>query len=108
MVCVVSAITFGMLSAAGGDALTALSENPQVSGETLERLRNVYGLDRPLPERYLTWASAAVRGDMGESFIYRTPVLSLLATRFGNTAMLAIVGMLIALLIAIPFAYLIC
>jgi peptide/nickel transport system permease protein len=103
----VSAITFGMLSAAGGDALSGLRENPQVSQETLERLSAVYGLDRPVPTRYFSWLAGSVRGDLGESFLYKTPVLDLLLSRFVNTAMLAIVGLLIALLIAIPSAYLV-
>ena len=103
----VSAITFGLLSAAGGDALTALSENPQVSQETVDRLRAVYELDRPLTIRYLKWLGGLVQGDFGESFLYRTPVLGLLLARSLNTAMFAVAGLVIALGIAFPSAYLI-
>lgn len=103
----VSAITFGMLSAAGGDALSALRENPQVSQETVERLSSVYGLDKPVTTRYFSWLGRLVSGDLGESFLYKTPVLRLLVTRFGNTAMLAVGGLFIAFLIAIPSAYLV-
>ena len=103
----VSAITFGLLSAAGGDALTALSENPQVSQETVDRLRAVYELDRPLTIRYLKWLGGLVQGDLGESFLYRTPVLDLLLARSLNTAMFAVAGLVIALGIAFPSAYLI-
>jgi len=103
----VSVITFGMLSAAGGDALSALRENPQISQQTLDRLSAVYGLDKPVTTRYLAWLGGSVRGDLGESFLYRTPVLGLVVARFGNTAMLAIVGLVIAMLIAIPSAYLV-
>ena len=107
MLLAVSVITFGMLSAAGGDALSALRENPQVSQETVERLSAVYGLDKPVTSRYFSWLGGLVRGDLGESFLFKTPVLDLLLARFANTAMLAIVGLLIALLIAIPSAYLV-
>ena len=107
MLLAVSVITFGMLSAAGGDALSALRENPQVSQETVERLSAVYGLDKPATTRYFSWLGGLIRGDFGESFLYKTSVLGLLFARFGNTAILAIVGLLIALLIAIPSAYLI-
>lgn len=103
----VSAITFGLLSAAGGDALTSLSENPQVSQETVDRLRAVYELDRPLTIRYLKWLGGLVQGDLGESFLYRTPVLGLLLARSLNTAMFAVAGLVIALGIAFPSAYLI-
>lgn len=101
----VSVITFGMLSTAGGDALSALRENPQVSQETVDRLTAVYGLDKPIAARYLSWLGGLVRGDLGESFLYKTPVLGLLLARFGNTAILAIAGLTIALGIAIPSAY---
>ena len=108
MLFVVSVITFSMLSAAGGDALTALSENPQVSQDTLERLRTVYGLDRPVTTRYFTWLGGLLRGDLGRSFLYETAVSGLLIERLGNTVMLAMTGLLIAFLIAIPCAYFIC
>ena len=106
MLIVVSVITFVLLSTAGGDALTALGDNPQVSQETVDRLRSVYGLDRPIVSRYISWLGGLIRGDLGESFLYKAPVVSLLVSRFSNTAMLAAVGLLIALIIAIPLAYL--
>jgi peptide/nickel transport system permease protein len=103
----VSVITFGMLSTAGGDALSALRENPQVSQETIDRLAAVYSFDKPATTRYFTWLGGLLRGDLGESFLYKTPVLGLLLWRFGNTAILAIAGLLIALVIAMPSAYLV-
>ena len=52
MILIVSAVTFALLGLAGGDALTQLRDNPQISAETIERLRSVYGLDQPLPVRW--------------------------------------------------------
>lgn len=94
-----------MLAAAGGDALTALSDNPQVSSETVERLRTVYGLDRPMPERYFAWISAAVRGDLGESFIYKTDVGKLALSRLFNTLMIAFPSLTLAFGFALSGAY---
>ena len=102
----VSLISFAMLSAVGGDALTALSDNPQVSTETVERLRTVYGLDRPVSERYFTWLSAAVRGDLGESFTYRTPVRDLVLSRLSKTLLIALPALILALGFALFGAYL--
>ncbi|MBC7900134.1 MAG: hypothetical protein H7070_08785, partial [Saprospiraceae bacterium] len=45
MLLAVSAITFVLLSKAGGDAFSSLRDNPQISEATIERLRFVYGLD---------------------------------------------------------------
>src|ERR1051325_5915171 len=61
----VSALTFALLAATGGDALTALQHNPQVSEETLNRLRHVYGLDQPLALRYVRWLAGVARGRLG-------------------------------------------
>src|SRR4029079_10710714 len=92
MLLAVSAITFALLSAAGGDALATLRDNPQISERTIERLRIEYGLDRPLPSRYLSWLGAAVTGDLGESLSYKTPVSPLVRTRFLNTAIIGLVA----------------
>ncbi len=96
MVLVVSAIAFTLLSSAGGDALSVLRENPQVSSETVERLRRVYGLDQPLAVRYGTWLGRMAMGDLGESISMRTPVGNLVLARLGSTLKLGIAGLFIA------------
>ena len=107
MIFAVSAIAFGLLSTAGGDALTTLRDNPQVSPKTVERLKLVYGLDRPLPVRYFSWLGRAVSGDLGESFAYRAPVGALVLSRLANTAAIGTVALLIALLVSIFLGYLV-
>ena len=102
MLFAVSAITFALLSAAGGDALTALRDNPQISEATIERLRTVYGLDKPVFSRYGSWLANAARGDLGESMAFRIPVASLVWSRFLNTLLMG----LIALLLSIGFSVL--
>ena len=105
MLLVVSAVSFGLLSSAGGDALSALRENPQVSEETIERLREVYGLDRPVTERYARWLSGIVRGEMGESISFRTGVGELIASRLGNTLQLGLAALAIALAVSFVLAF---
>lgn len=105
LVFVVSAAAFGLLSAAGGDALSGLRENPQVSAETIERLRVVYGLDRPAPERYFRWLGNALSGDLGESISFRTPVVSIVGARLLETVKLAAVTLAIVLLASLSLTY---
>jgi peptide/nickel transport system permease protein len=92
----VSALTFALLAAAGGDALTALQHNPQVSEETLNRLRHVYELDQPLAVRYLRWLSGVVRGRLGDSIYFRRPVAEVLWPRWWRTLTLALAALLLA------------
>lgn len=101
MLLVVSAVTFALLSRAGGDALSNLQDNPQVSETTIERLRGVYGLDKPISVRYGNWIAAAARGDFGESFQFRIPVAGLVWRRFVSTLILAGLAIFIAVLISV-------
>ncbi|HTH36334.1 MAG TPA: ABC transporter permease [Pyrinomonadaceae bacterium] len=105
MLFAVSAIAFALLSTAGGDALSALRENPQVSEETVERLRKVYELDKPLTSRYFSWLSTTVRGDMGESIAFKTDVAALVFTRLWQTVKLGVLALLTALLVSLGLAF---
>jgi len=104
MILIVSAVTFALLGFAGGDALTQLRDNPQISEATIARLRSVYGLDQPLPIRYFRWLSAAVTGDLGESMYFRVPVSSLVWTRSVSTFLLGAAAFAIALAFAVPLS----
>jgi peptide/nickel transport system permease protein len=66
------------------------------------QLRAKMGLDKPLVERYVTWLSHTVRGDLGESFRLGVPIRPVLMTRFRNSLYLAA----LALLILVPTALL--
>jgi peptide/nickel transport system permease protein len=100
MIFIVSAVTFALLSLAGGDALTSLRDNPQISQATIENLRRVYGLDQPLAVRYFTWLKGAVVGELGESMYFRVPVRSLVASRFVSTLFLGVAALAIAIVVA--------
>ena len=104
MILFVSATTFALLGLAGGDALTQLRDNPQISEQTIERLRSVYGLDQPLPIRYFRWLSGVVSGDLGESTYFRVPVSGLVWTRSVSTFLLGTAAFAIALTIAVPLS----
>jgi peptide/nickel transport system permease protein len=93
---IVSMLTFTLLAAAGGDALTALRSDPLVSEETIQSHRRIYGLDQPLPTRYALWLSDAMRGRMGHSLSYQAPVWTIVRPRLLNTLALAAVALSIA------------
>jgi peptide/nickel transport system permease protein len=99
---VVSMLTFVLLAAAGGDALTTLRNDPLVSDKSLEEQRRIYGLDQSLAVRYTRWLGGIARGEMGESFSFRAPVWTILWPRLLNTLSLAAVALLLAWMIALP------
>ena len=100
MVLIVSMVTFALLNLAGGDAFSSVLDNPQISPATVERLRQTYGLDKPLAVRYATWLGGAVVGELGESMFFRVPVGGLVWTRLLSTLGLSIAALLIAILIS--------
>lgn len=100
MILIVSMVTFALLTLAGGDALTSLRDNPQISEAAIEELRRVYGLDRPWSVRYFTWLSSALSGDLGDSMYFRVPVGNLIRTRFISTFLLGAAAVAIAVVIS--------
>lgn len=98
----VSVFCFLFTDLAPGNFFDEMRLNPQISPATVSALRSQYGLDRPLPVRYLRWVKSVLRGDWGYSFAYNTPVESLLLVRARNTLFLTTLAMALAWLIAIP------
>jgi peptide/nickel transport system permease protein len=98
---VVSVVTFALLAAAGGDALTSLRNDPSVSAETIEKQRSIYGLDQPFSVRYVRWLSALVGGELGWSISFDAPVGTVLWPRLLNTLALTVVALLVAWTIAL-------
>jgi peptide/nickel transport system permease protein len=92
----ITVISFAVMELAPGDFASEMRMNPQISSETIDAVRERYGLDHPLAVRYARWLWAAVRGDFGFSFAYNVPASSLLWVRARNTLIIAIPAMLIA------------
>ena len=100
MILIVSMVSFALLSLAGGDAFSHLRDNPQISEETIENLRRVYGLDQPLPVRYAKWLSGAVVGELGDSMYFRVPVLGLVWARSIRTLVLSLAALGISVVVS--------
>ena len=98
----VSLLSFLFTELAPGDYLAEMRLNPQISPETLAGLRSQYGLDRPLPVRYVYWAKSVLQGECGFSFAYNTPVAPLLWARARNTLLLTALATLVAWMLAVP------
>lgn len=79
-----------------------ISGNPHMTSEDAARLRALYGLDKPILERYLAWLLAALQGDLGFSRVFQRPVLDILIPRLGNTAVLMGASFVLSVAIALP------
>jgi peptide/nickel transport system permease protein len=86
-----------------GDPIDLMaSGDPTITPEDVLRLKAVYGLDRPLLERYLAWLANALSGDFGYSRLYAVPVPDVLLPRLGNTCLLMGTSLALATVLAIP------
>ncbi|MET9023378.1 ABC transporter permease [Actinopolymorpha sp. NPDC004070] len=104
---IISIVSFVMIQAPPGDALTAeiqrlRSIGNNVSQDQIDALKARYGLDDPVMVKYGKWIGGFVKGDFGQSFTYRQPVGDLIWGRLGLSVMLAGGALIIAWLIAIP------
>ncbi len=96
----ISAIAFCLTYVLGDPTAVLLPmDAPQ---ETRETFRREMGLDQPLAVQYARFASGAIRGDFGESFLMKKSALSLIVERLPATLLLAVSGLVFALLIAVP------
>jgi peptide/nickel transport system permease protein len=85
-----SFVVYLLIGLMPGDPIEMMiSGDPKMTSEDAARLRAVYGLDRPLVERYLAWAAQAVQGNFGYSGSFGQPVIKVLGPRLLNTLQLA-------------------
>ena len=98
----VSLLSFVLVELAPGDYFAEMRLDPRISEATVRALRARYGLDRPLPERYLRWVASLARGELGYSFAYGQPVGPLLWPRVRNTLLLTGTATGLAWMLAVP------
>jgi peptide/nickel transport system permease protein len=103
----ISVISFVIIQLPPGDFLTTLqaavaSSGGGMSNETVELLRQQYGLDQPVSIQYLRWIAGFPRGDFGYSFEWNSPVWPLVRDRLGYTIILGIMSLTFMFGIAIP------
>jgi peptide/nickel transport system permease protein len=97
---IISLIVFIGIEALPGDAATAYM-GQMATEESLASLREEFGLNAPVHERYINWLSGILRGDLGESMVKRKPVAELIGNRFRNTVVLAVAAALVGVPLAI-------
>lgn len=101
----VTFIVFFILNLSPGDP-AAMILGEQATAEALEMKREELGLNDPILVRYFNYMKDLLRGDMGVSYRNSISVWEQVIDRFPNTVVLAIAGILVALLIGIPLGIL--
>src|SRR4051812_45824426 len=95
----VSMLSFLFAELAPGDVFDDLKLDPRISAATVAALRDRYGPERSIPEKYLRWLQSAASGDLGFSVTHNGPVGPLLWPRVRNTLLLTIPATVLSWLI---------
>ncbi|MCL2356862.1 MAG: ABC transporter permease [Defluviitaleaceae bacterium] len=102
---IISIITFTLGAMMPGDALSGMIESG-VCEEARQKQRELLGLNKPLPARYVDWAGGIMRGDFGQSFTHRRAVSELIRERAANSFALALLTLILTYSIALPLGVL--
>ena len=96
----VSLLVFALVHLAPGDPISAIVP-PDAPKEVVDKLKEYYGFDKPLPVQYFRWLAVTLTGDFGTSIGTGRPVASEVGRAFGNTIILAISATTLAFSLAV-------
>jgi peptide/nickel transport system permease protein len=97
----VATLVFALIHLVPGDPAQAMLGDG-ASDEEIAQLRQSLGLDRPLLVQYQAFLTGLLKGDLGSSFRYGTPVTREIRDRLFRTLQLAAAAMTVAVLLALP------
>ena len=93
-----SVVVFAIIQVAPGDP-AAYMLGLNASPEAVANLRQQMGLEGPPAQRYLAWLLGMLRGDLGVSYTYQTPVAALVAERIGVSLPLALLALILSVVV---------
>ena len=97
---VVSLAIFLITEVLPGD-VAAMMLGKEATEESLARLREDLGLNRPAYERYLDWIGGVVRGDLGDSYAMKLPISDIVGRKLRHSAILAVFALLVGTPVAV-------
>ncbi len=102
---IVSVLVFLMLRLTPGDPAAVLAGDA-ASTEQIALIRTSLGLDRSIPVQFGIWFGQLLRGDLGQSYYYKTEVATLIGQRLEPTLSLALITLTLAVAVAVPLGVL--
>jgi len=84
-----------------GDPTTALLGTGQLPPDAIQRLRKAWALDDPWLVQYLRYLANLVVGDLGLSFVFREPVMKIIAPALVNTLLLMVPAVTISVMLGV-------
>lgn len=97
---IISVIMFGVIKLTPGDGVGF--NNPRATAEQKQAERERLGYDKPIPQQYVMWVQRVVKGDFGQSSMYKQPVGKIMWPYIQNSLILNVVVFLLTFIAAIP------
>ncbi len=97
-------VTFVLVRLLPGDPASAMLGDRAIDAD-VERINRQLGLDQPVPVQFLYYVERILTGDLGNSIGLKVSVMSLILQRLPVTLMLTVMSALIALVLAVPLAF---
>jgi peptide/nickel transport system permease protein len=94
-------VVFALVHLVPGDPVR-IALGTRYTPQAYDALRSASGLDKPIVEQFFSYIGSALTGNLGVSFRNGDPVTVILLERLPATVSLAVTGIVIALLIALP------
>lgn len=96
----ITLITFILINVVPGDPVKLMLEK-RADDETIARVRHELGIDKPLPDQYISFLKGVIKLDFGKSYFTKEPVKDALTRSFAVTIKLALVSYLFAVVIGV-------
>ena len=103
MLLLISIISFGAIHLAPNSFFASGELNPNITPESLEQLKKVYGLDKSLPMQFIAWFQAMLRLDFGISFASGKAVRDEILSRLPITLLMNVVSMVLVFTLSLYF-----
>lgn len=100
-IAVIICANFFIFRMAPGDPVRMMFRDPRVSAESLELMKQKFGLDKPLSGQFVAYVKNLAQGDLGLSFSQRKPVLEVLWARIPYTLLLVVTALTIAIVLGV-------
>jgi peptide/nickel transport system permease protein len=95
MLLIICIISFGAIHMAPNSFFASGELNPNITAQSVEQLKKVYGLDKSLPHQFFSWLKAVVQLDFGISFASGQSVRSEILSRLPITLLLNVVSLIL-------------
>jgi len=103
----ITLLVFVFVAIAPGDAAAAMIRPEQATNAIVrQQVIEKYGLDQPIPVRYVRWLGSVVQGELGYRLINGRPISSEISRAFGASLLLMGTALVFGILIGVPLGVL--